>query len=241
MIIYFIYFLPLIGCIGSLVAGIMVLAGKEKSVKILGLGFIIEALSSSLSSFTPLVSRMVNVKTFAAFSVTGNYVSLFGSTAALLCMCIFLHKNYGKKLIYIPLLAIHVGGWFISRFVVFLLMRTAIKSNAGTWISLTNLINNFVVIAAVNVIIIIVLLKNRNIEKVIPQAWLCKTISLGGTFFGLLFNSLSYLAVLMNMKLFRQNELSIYLIYTAFNLVCLILPVYTTVMVYKKKKEPEQV
>ena len=240
LLYYLCIILPLIAGLGMIVTGVMITAGKEKSVKVLGIGFMIEGVGRLLSGASTVFARMGSVKMFASYSVGANIASALCIAAGLVCMCIFIHKNYGKKLIYIPVLSIQAGGWIINRIVVLLLFKTNIRSNAAVWISMTQIINNFVISAAVTVIIIVVLFKNRNNEKVIPQAWLCKSIALAGNFMGLLFNCAYYLSILMRMKI-RSSDVTISLIVAAFNLVCLILPIYTTVMVYSKKKEPAQV
>ena len=239
---YLIMFLPLVGALGLLVTGIMVTAGKEKTVKFLGICFILESVGSFINGSRYLILRSgMNAKAFANYSVGSSYISAICGLAALVCICIFIHKNYGKKPIYIPVLSVHVGGWLVSR-VVMLLLSKAISGQAyAAWLSLTSLINAFVISAAVNIIIIVMFFKNRKAEKVIPQAWLCESINLGCSFFGLLFNCLYYLCVIMKMNMYRDFDLYIYLIASAFSLASLILPVYTTVMVYKKQKEPEQV
>jgi len=237
---YLVMFMPIAGALGLLVTGIMVTACKEKTVKFLGICFILESVSSMINGSKILILRSVmNAKTFANYSVSSSYISAVCGLAALVCICVFIHKNYGKKLIYIPVLSVQVGGWLVSRVVVLLLNKTLGGQNIAAWISMTNLINSFVISAAVSIIIIVVFFKNRKNEKVIPQAWLCKIIALACSLFGLLFNCLYYMSMIMKMRV--RYDLYISLIVSAFSLSCLILPVYTTVMAYKKKKEPEQI
>ena len=237
---YLVMFMPIVGALGLLVTGIMVTAGKEKTVKFLGISFIIESIGLLMSGSRNLVIRLgMSAKEFATYSVSSSFITAIFSLAALVCMCLFFHKNYGKKLIYIPILAVSIGGTVISRVVVVILTKTIKSHDYAAWISMTNLINSFVISAAVNIIIIVVFFKNRKNEKVIPQAWLCKIIALACSLFGLLFNCLYYMSMIMKMRV--RNYLYISLIVSAFSLSCLILPVYTTVMTYKKKKEPEQI
>ena len=240
LLYYIAYLLPVFAGIAMLVLGIMVPAGKEPSVRILGIGFILESVAQIFNGSLVQLSRMVSVKSFMSLSVGSSIISSVCTAAGLVCMCIFIHKNYGRKLIYIPVLSINVGGWFINKLVVSLLSKAVIRSNPAAWISMTNTINNFVIHAAVAVILIVVLFKNRKTEKVIPQAWLCKTLALAGSFMGLLFNCVYYLSLVRKMQI-RYLYIYSSVIVGAFSLVCIILPLYTAVMVYSKKKEPAQV
>ena len=91
-------FLPVLAGIGELVLGIMVAAGRVKSVKVLGIGFIMESISSLLSGAASLCALLVSAKVYSSYSVGITYISALCTIAGLVCMCIFLHKNYGRNL-----------------------------------------------------------------------------------------------------------------------------------------------
>ena len=242
LIIYLGQLLPVFAGVALLVLGIMIAAGKEKSVKVLGIGYIVKSVPAIMSAVSNLVIRMISAKVFASFSVGTSYISLICSTGFLVCVCLFIHKNYGKKLIYIPILAVHIGGLIVSRVVMVLLVNVLKASkNYSAWISITNTINIFVVDAAVAVIIIIMLYMNRQNEKVIPMAWLGEVIILAASTFRTLIYDGYYLAVINNSRLRNISDTMMTLFFGVISLAVVATPLYITVMAYKRKNVPAAV
>ncbi len=242
LIIYFAQLLPVFAGIALLVLGIMIAAGKEKSLRVLGIGYIVKAVPAIMSAVSNLVIRMISAKVFASFSVGTSYISLICSTGFLVCVCLFIHKNYDKKLIYIPILGVHIGGLIVSRVVTVLLVNVLnTRKNYSAWISMTNTINNFVVDAAVAVIIIIVLYMNRKNEKVIPLAWLGEVIILAASTFRTLIYIGYYLAVINHTRLRQISDTMMTLFFGVISLAVVATPLYITVMAYKRKNAPAAV
>ncbi|MBR3464527.1 MAG: hypothetical protein IKH23_05590 [Clostridiales bacterium] len=242
LIIYFAQLLPVFAGIALLVLGIMIAAGKEKSLRVLGIGYIVKAVPAIMSAVSTLVIRTVSAKVFASFSVGTSYISIICSTGFLVCVCFFVHKNYGKKLIYIPVLAVHIGGLIVSRVVTLLLVNVInTRKNYTAWISMTNLINSFVVDAAVAVIIIIVFYMNRKNEKVIPLAWLGEVIILAASTFRTLIYIGYYLAVINHTRLRQISDTMMTLFFGVISLAVVATPLYITVMAYKRKNAPAAV
>ncbi len=234
--------LPVFAGIGMLVLGIMIAAGKEKSLRVLGIGYIVKSVPAIMSAAANLVIRVISAKAFASFSVVTSYISIICSTGFLFCVCYFIHKNYGKKLIYIPVMAVHVGGLIVSRVVTVLLVNVInTRKNYTAWISMTNTINSFVVDAAVALIIIIVFYMNRKSEKVIPMAWLGEVIILVASTFRTLIYVGYYLAVINHTRLRQISDTMMTLFFGVISLAVVATPLYITVMAYKRKNTPAAV
>ena len=221
--------LPLMAGIAELVFAIIILAGKARSVKILGIGFIAHSLSYFMNVFR-FIAQMRAQKLFAVYARVSNYVSVFCAAVILLSICIFLHKNYGKKLIYVPVFAIYAFGTVITRIVSVLVARGIDNSGrtAGMWITLTNNINSFVTNAAVAVIIMIVFIKYRQSEKVISKAWLCRVIMLAASFLDTMVICLYCMSLISGTKgvLRSGGDTVMTLALTIISLADLVFPIY---------------
>lgn len=234
--------LPVLAGIAGLVFGIITTAGKQKSVKVLGIGFIIQFISSILTAVLNVCVRTLPMKVYAAYSVGLNYFSIVCGIASLLCICIFLHKNYGTKLIYIPVFAIHIGGMLITNAVSNMLNRikNIPKGSRGLWIAMTANINRFIVAAAIAVILIVIFYKHRKSEKVIPKAWIFRIIMLAASFMAVMISSLYYLSMFSHTKMLSSpissNETFVSLMMAVFqSLAELFFPAYVAVRSLKKE------
>lgn len=160
------------------VIGFIIVSGKTKSVKILGLSFGVNGIIGIIQQ-AGLVARYLNPtpetvgKISSASSVVAGVSTLFG----ILCICLFIHKNYGCKWIYFPLFAQPVVN-VVSR-MAFLAVLSRIGGEmmliAGTGLSsgITSLVTGTVT----SIILIVVFYKNRKNEKVIPHMWIIRLIT----------------------------------------------------------------
>ena len=228
--------LPLIAGLGLLVTGIMIAAGKKKSVKVLGIGYIISSVSVIMNACTVFLVRMLPIRVYSNFSVGLTLLSFLCGIGSLVCICIFIHKNYGKKLIYIPVLAVSIGGTVITRIVSILLAKGLGSRDHYLWISMTLQINSFVTDAAVALIIIIVFYMNRKNEDLIPKTWLCMTIGLAGSALRALTYVAYYLTLINNFRIrsSSENMISLAVAFTA--LFAVVTPLYITIMADRKDR-----
>lgn len=175
-----IFLMVLVGFAADLTAaviGFIIVSGKTKSVKILGLSFGVNGIIGIIHQVC-LVARYLNptpemvVKTSSASNVVSAVSTLFG----ILCICLFIHKNYGCKWIYFPLFAQPVVN-VVSR-MAFLAVLSRIGGEitliAGSGLSsgVTSLVTGTVT----SIILIVVFYKNRQNEKVIPHMWIIRLI-----------------------------------------------------------------
>ena len=232
--------------LAMLVFGILIASNKVKSTKVLGISFIVSAIASAVSNLLSFLIRYVNVEIYARYSVFSSTVSYIATFAAALCICIFIHKNYGKKFIYIPIMLLHVGALAANFFVRMALNKSAESmqiSAFGYWMSLTSEINSLVTGTVAAVIIIAILYKNRNIEKVVPKLWIFRIITFIWSLMLACYRIISYSVMIAsnvdgekNMSVFAQiwsgnMESSTIMTDMLSALVALIIPIYILLMV----------
>lgn len=232
-----------------LVVGILITSNKIKPTRILGIAFIISAVTSLISRSTGLLMRYGNVETFARTSSATSVIVFAGSIAATLCVCIFLHKRYGSKFVYIPLLLLPLVSRFASVIVTSALNGSGVSSSElGYWISLVYNINSLVTEIAAALIIIIILYKNSSKEDLIPKTWALRTITLIWNCFVTGVTVTTYCANLAKIKA-GSNEVTIFasswlmnsdslglLVEMISGFVALIIPIYVLVMIVKASK-----
>ena len=173
-------FLPLLGSIGQIVLGILILTAKPKSTKIFGIGIIVSSLGGMMTFARSGALMAGSVEMYSKVITGTSIVSFCVAFISVLCMCIFIHKNYGKKLIYIPLLIIEVLAPLASTLVRVLLLKAVGVGfeSLQAWILMTGTINSLVTAVASSLILILIFRKHRDSEKVIPHYWIILTINL---------------------------------------------------------------
>ncbi len=230
-----------------LVIGIMVVAGKVKSTRIFGVSFIFSGIALAVTFVFNFLLRYINQEMLVRMSYVTSITSLVSKFAVALCICIFFHKNYGKKYIYIPIMLITVAAPVANFIVTRGLLSSGMGLVSSYWVMLVQVVNEFVVGAATSVITISVFYKFRNVEKIIPKAWIAYTIKFiaGVCFSGFLIITYSMMVATNGMRqaeltgfagfwMANYETLNIYVdILSA--LTALVVPLYIVVMVYKNK------
>lgn len=220
------------------VFGFIILFSKTKSTRILGLSFVLTSFANLLECGSIFVARFAGANAFAGFASASSIIQMVITIAAPLCMCIFIHRNYGKKLIYIPLLILPVLN-IVARIIINEAFNNLGMSgkDLAMWLSTVNVINSFVIGAAVAIILIIVFYKNRKTEKIIPLAWIFEIINLAGNALFSIFLCFSYQTMYQGGKIASNFSDSAGM--TAYFLqavVSIAFPVYVMVMSVKKGK-----
>ena len=223
-----------------LVIGIMIAANKTKQTKVLGIGYIITSISSGAVFLYNLLLLVYNTEKVLVFGDAVMIGTIICIMASLLCVCIYLHKNYGRKFVYIPVLLLPVVGMIASAAVALMLNKAGLGGfEYSMLISLVNDVNNVVSIAAAAVIIIVVIYKNREKEKIIPKAWLVKTITVIWSVIEIVIISITYLSVIksaesLGLKAYSDNTfMALTMVQTLDSLVTLVVPVYVLSKVSK--------
>ena len=235
--------------LASGIIGVFIVSGKIKSVKILGIGYIVLSVLELFSEAAFLSRFIIRTTEMGAAANNINTVLSFAtSIVGTLIICLFVHKNYGCKWIYFPLFAQPVVSAISP--VVFGIVISRI-SNQMTFIAGTGLSTNITSLVTGSVsaiILIIVLYKNRKVEKIIPHAWIIRLITylwgLVMTIAGIVFyaSCLSGGADSEQIYVNMLTEFSTFqYIHTAISrIVTLALPIYILVMVKRAEKKLEE-
>lgn len=178
-IVYVLCYLAMgIAAVVLFAAGIMIVVNEIRQTRVLGGGYIITAVSSAaVFTYNVLLSfyNSEKVIVYGDAVMIGTLLCVFASS---LCICIYLHKNYGKKYIYIPVLLLPIFGMIADAGAVLLLNRSYISGIKYAMLtSLANDVTNIATLTLISIVIIIVLYKNREKEKIIPKAWFVKGIT----------------------------------------------------------------
>ena len=234
---YLSWLAPSLTGLAMLIFGILIITNPVKSTKVLGIGFVLSAVNAILGSANTFSVRFIGMEQYARFSAANSIIGMIISFLSLVTICVYIHKNYGHRLIYLPLLLIQFGGTVIDRAVVFLLAKNLNSGmNTGLWLSLVGIIDGFVISAVISIIIIVVFWKNKEKENVIPKTYLIRTICLLCGVIGTGIDVLVYLQQIFDKEPVQSMENLYMLNSIAGRGVALIFPVYVLIMVFKASK-----
>ena len=226
-----------------LVIGIMIAANKTKQTKVLGIGYIITSISSGAVFFYNVLLLLSDTKEVVVYGDAVMIGTIICVLASSLCVCIYIHKNYGKKLIYVPVLLIPVAGLILEYGATVTIAKLYNGFVQSMVISLVNDVTNFVSVTVMAIVILVVLYKNREKEKIIPKAWLVKTITVIGSVIEIAVICITYLAVIKSsesegMMAYSDTTVVILSMVQAMDsLVAIIVPVYVLSKVSKASKK----
>ena len=180
VLIYYLYeYTPFIVGTAVIVLGILITVNRNTYCRALGISSILSGLQSILSACPRILLESGMGEMYGNISWVFNLSVMITGISSTIFLCLFFHRRYGKKFIYIPILLLGVGGSLINSIVAVLLGRTLGGGQTSAyWISMVNTIDSFVISTATAVIIIIIFFRNRGGEKVIPKAWLVRLITL---------------------------------------------------------------
>ena len=165
----------------ALLAGLITLLCKTKSTKVLGLGIVLSSVSSILDCIFQVMIKTTTAEAAYEFNSSAGIIQFFLLTGSILCLCLFIHKNYGKKLIYLPLLLIPLAEAALTIVVARSLGNALSGDELGIRTSISTLIISCISGIITSLIVIHAFFTNRDEEEVIPKAWLCKVIALAGS------------------------------------------------------------
>lgn len=227
---YFALISPLI----MLVIGIIIVAGKQKSVRILGIGYILSSLSGVISALklfpTSIISRLPSPPLTILAELLG-----YGT---LVCICIFLHKNYGKKFIYIPVFVILIAGRLFASLSSSLLSRLVQdKPEKSYWVVAYGIVVPVVIDVVNDVLITVIMYKNQKSEKVIPKAWYLRIINVVVTVASAFIYALFFVSINRATTHIGLLECVVTISEISSYLCALIVPLYIMIRSVKKNTE----
>ena len=158
------------------VFGVLVLVNKIKQTRILGASFVILGVQSMLNGFINAAQPFFGAAFYTKASVFNNFFGMAANIAIMFCICFYIHRNYGKKLIYIPIFAIMIVNRIASTVVSVLLNSSVKGALAAYWINLVNTVNSFISGTAIAAVIFLAFYQNREKEKIIPHTWKIRII-----------------------------------------------------------------
>lgn len=178
-IVYVLCYLAMgLAAVALFAAGIMIAVNKIRQTRVLGAGYIITAVSSAAVFTYNVLISFYNSEKVIVYGDAVMIGTLFCVFASSLCICIYIHKTYGQKHIYIPVLLLPFVVMLADAGAVLMFNRIMTETiGQAMLISLVNDVNNIVTVTLIAIVIIIVLYRNREKEKIIPKAWLVKGIT----------------------------------------------------------------
>lgn len=235
--------------IAALVIGILIATSKIKSTRILGIKYIISAIFSFIANAIQITRFTAKTpELIASLSQVNNVISFMAAVAGLLCICLFIHKNYGCKWIYFPLLAQPLVSVISTVAFRFVLSRIGDSKQYIAGTGLSTALTSLILGTVEALILILVFYKNRKAEKVIPHAWIIKLIYfccyLISPISGLIFYGRCFVAGAKGEDLYFSliSKFTMYQYYfTIFlALVGLVMPIYILVMTKKAERNLEE-
>ena len=253
-------FLPLAVAVALIVIGIIIIACRVKLTQFLGLYVLIPAAASLLYNISYIGMRYFgDSEKYAKLITPSSAVSSIGTLAGTFFLCLFIHKKYGNKFIYIPLMLTPVIVTAATSITIGVLNRTLSQSiTSGMriiyWQSMSSVILSFVGGIVSTVFVVLAFYRNKDKETVIPKAWLVRLIvficSAFYTFFQIFYYGVNIASggayeydVHGGSAFFGDwyqisGKLSLFFGITN-TLVALIFPVYVLIMVCKARRRPE--
>lgn len=223
----FFYVRPFI-CGTAVLAGLVTMICKPRTTKILGLSFALSSASHVLECVAQIVLKTEGDQAYVDFSSSIGLIQFALGIGAIVCLCIFIHKNYGKKLIYLPLLLIPLAEAVVTVITTFTLGHTLSAVALGYGVSIAGVVISFIFGAVISLIVIKAFFDNRDEEEVIPKAWLCKVIALVWSLIEAVLLTVIY-ASAMQSGISGQADMLRMLITVVTSIVSLILPLYVMI------------
>lgn len=253
-------YLPLIVAVALIVIGIIIIAFRVKQTQFLGLYVLIPAAASLLYNISYIGMRYFSDSDkYAKLLTPSSAVSFIGALAGTFFLCLFIHKKYGNKFIYIPLMLTPVIVIAATNITIAVLNRTLSQSiTSGMRIiymhSMSSVILGFVGGIVTTVFVVLAFYRNKDKETVIPKAWLVSLIeTICGAFYTF-FQIFNYGVEVASGGAYEygihggsaffgdwyqiSGKLSLFFGITN-TLVALIFPVYVLIMVCKARRRTE--
>lgn len=185
--------------IAGVVIGILIAVCKTRSTRPWGIATMLSAIITIMGFISGSLINVLSAREMSGFQYSRTIITFALSLATTYFICRFIHKNYGKKFIYIPMFLLPVltlGLTFLSNR-IFNSHKTW-GSDIGYLLNLGNLAVSLISTTISNLIIIIVLFKFRKKEKVVPYLWLLRIFFYIFTCFSYAFTSTALVIDMVN-------------------------------------------
>ena len=229
-----------------LVLGILITVGKVKSVKVLGISSIITAIQSGVSFAATISAHFCSDQMISSLYTASSLIGSICSIGGFVCICLFLYRNYGARRVCIPIVIVTVLSNVLSFTALFILRSAGSGKTMPYIISIVQSSIYFVAAAVVDIIIIMVLYRNRQREKVVPKFWVLRVIMLLWTVATYAINTISYAVLISASDLRSTAELTGFagawntnqdIIFTIFGILGAVLSVLVPAYVFAMVRE----
>ena len=221
----------------NMVLGILITTSKVKPTRILGIGIILSTVAWGirfafyLFQMSASELQIYNIQTWVNLAIF-----LIGIADTVL-LCRYMHKTYGKRKIYIPVLILHLVPQTLGTFLIILVVNGLhlFKRDGGIHITLMTSVVSLATAVAINIIMIRVFYGNRMREKVVPGYWKYRVITFFWTVVTSLFSIYEIYIILYSqdhrdapiVEMWRTNGENISRLVSIIGaLIALIMPVY---------------
>lgn len=178
MCLYF-YGMPVVS-IANIILAIVIICTKEKVTKLLGICAAINGVSSLLSSLYQLLIRYLRMVDLVRFANANSIASVFLGIASGVFLILYVNKRYGTK-IYVGIILIAISSFLsmIIRVITGNLLPPGKFDNTEMYGYFMTLMSMLPVIA-VDIVWLVIFIKNRIKEKDLNYLWLMRLFALIG-------------------------------------------------------------
>ena len=238
MLVYMYHFTPLVVGVADLVLAIIIFKAKTKT-GVLGLIFASSFLISIMTFLKQtILPRALTAEMCSRYIAISNYAVFVLDLVAILGICIYIHKVYGKKWIYIPVYLIYIGGRLLLSAVTMLVNRAGVELLA---IILITQFVSFIASGSAKAVVIVVFYKHRREEKIIPHMWIIWLSTLALSLVSCVLAAINQIALRglerPNYDVLTIIDTLVMIWYLITTLADLIVPVYIVIRNSKFKRE----
>lgn len=221
----------------NMVLGILITTSKVKPTRVLGISIILSTAAWGIRFAFYLFQMSASELQIYNSQTWVNLAIILIGIADIVLLCRYMHKNYGKRKIYIPVLILRLVPQTLGTFLIILVVNGLhlFKRDGGIHITLMTSVVALATSVAINIIIIRVFYGNRMREKVVPGYWKCHVVTFFWTVITSLFNIYEFHIILYGqdhrdapiVEMWRTNGENISRLVSIIGaLIALIMPVY---------------
>ena len=219
--------------VALLIIGIIIAFNRVKTTRVIGISIIFQAINVLLNSiFYNILVHNMSGKELVGILTPFNLIIVLSSLLSTLFICIFIHRNYGRKTIYLPVFLIATLGYLTDRIVV-VVLNNYLGADNVLWVNLISIIDDFIISASISVVMTIIFFRNKHKEKVIPKTWLLKTFLLVWGLVFTVFLSIIYKDVIANNQTIVATDMNYMLLQIDDSISLLIFPIYVLAGILK--------
>lgn len=236
--VYIFYFVRPVIVLATLVLSIVIICTKDRLTKLIGIWMTVSAINAMLVAVYNLMVRYTSMEIVARLSVFNSVVTIVLGTVSSVVFVIYATKKYGLKL-YMGIILI--AGSSVIGVLLRLILSNFLKikdfDDSVRFGSFTNMITAIPTLA-VAVIWFIIFFRNRHKEKELKLLWLITLNSLAILAFDFVLNLYVFFAATQDSFSAQNNQLTISLIESAFEMfVPLLFSIYVIVKGHKASED----